>query len=219
MKRRLILCLPEGDQDGLLRGGAGQPCGLNQVARAYDEKGSSSPLPLSRPSAPTWTRPDQDQRTTQSERGSQGHHGDVATRSIAVNAIRRVKEAAPGLVTMARPAHCHDRIGGRPGRRSGSDMDLTDWIIRAAIFGVLAAVLIGTFPESLRRRQKTGKEVNCCRLKPTARGTKAHRHKGTKGHNDFSALRLCAFAPLCLFSCVRSGCRASRPLLVSFDIG
>jgi len=24
-------------------------------------------------------------------------------------------------------------------------MDLTDWIIRAAIFGVLAAVLIGTF--------------------------------------------------------------------------
>ena len=29
-----------------------------------------------------------------------GTHGDVATRSIAVNAIRRVREAAPGLVTM-----------------------------------------------------------------------------------------------------------------------
>jgi hypothetical protein len=29
-----------------------------------------------------------------------GTHGDVATRSIAVNAIRRVKEVAPGLVTM-----------------------------------------------------------------------------------------------------------------------
>ena len=29
-----------------------------------------------------------------------GTNGDIATAAIAVNAIRRVKEAAPGLVTM-----------------------------------------------------------------------------------------------------------------------
>jgi hypothetical protein len=36
-------------------------------------------------------------------------------------------------------------------------MDLTDWIIRAAIFGVLAAVVIGTFQnlyDAIRSRGK-----------------------------------------------------------------
>jgi Flp pilus assembly pilin Flp len=36
-------------------------------------------------------------------------------------------------------------------------MDITDWIIRAAIFGVLAAVLIGTFQnlyDAIKNREK-----------------------------------------------------------------
>jgi Flp pilus assembly pilin Flp len=37
-------------------------------------------------------------------------------------------------------------------------MDLTDWIIRAAIFGVLAAVLIGTFQNLYDAIKKRGKK-------------------------------------------------------------
>jgi Flp pilus assembly pilin Flp len=37
-------------------------------------------------------------------------------------------------------------------------MDLTDWIIRAAIFGVLAAVLIGTFQNLYDAVKNRGKK-------------------------------------------------------------
>jgi hypothetical protein len=37
-----------------------------------------------------------------------------------------------------------------------SDMDITDWIIRAAIFGVLAAVVIGTFQNIYTAIKKRG---------------------------------------------------------------
>jgi hypothetical protein len=37
-------------------------------------------------------------------------------------------------------------------------MDLTDWIIRAAIFGVLAAVVIGTFQNLYDAVKNRGKE-------------------------------------------------------------
>jgi hypothetical protein len=37
-------------------------------------------------------------------------------------------------------------------------MDLTDWIIRAAIFGVLAAVVIGTFQNLYDAVKKRGKK-------------------------------------------------------------
>jgi hypothetical protein len=38
------------------------------------------------------------------------------------------------------------------------DMDLTDWIIRAAIFGVLAAVVIGTFQNLYTAIKNRGKK-------------------------------------------------------------
>ena len=37
-------------------------------------------------------------------------------------------------------------------------MDLTDWIIRSAIFGVLAAVVIGTFQNIYDAIKKRGKK-------------------------------------------------------------
>jgi hypothetical protein len=79
----------------------GQPCGLNQVARAYDEKGEFLTLTFI---AALDSAVDEDRIKISGQPGLdvilKGTHGDVATRSIAVNAIRRVKEAAPGLVTM-----------------------------------------------------------------------------------------------------------------------
>ena len=42
------------------------------------------------------------------------------------------------------------------GKESMPDMDITDWIIRAAIFGVLAAVVIGTFQNLYTAIKKRG---------------------------------------------------------------
>jgi 4-hydroxy-tetrahydrodipicolinate reductase len=79
----------------------GQPCGLNQVARAYDEKGEFLTLTFI---AALDSDVDEDRIKISGQPNLnvvlKGIHGDVATRSIAVNAIRRVKDAAPGLVTM-----------------------------------------------------------------------------------------------------------------------
>ena len=79
----------------------GQPCGLNQVARGYDEKGEFLTLTFI---AALDSKVDEDRIKITGQPNLnvvlRGTHGDVATRSIAVNAIRRVKEAAPGLVTM-----------------------------------------------------------------------------------------------------------------------
>jgi len=79
----------------------GQPCGLNQVARAYDEKGEFLTLTFI---AALDSKVDEDRIKISGQPNLnvvlKGTHGDVATRSIAVNAIRRVQEAAPGLVTM-----------------------------------------------------------------------------------------------------------------------
>jgi len=38
------------------------------------------------------------------------------------------------------------------------EMDITDWIIRTAIFGVLAAVVIGTFQNIYDAVKKRGKK-------------------------------------------------------------
>lgn len=38
------------------------------------------------------------------------------------------------------------------------DMDITDWIIRTAIFGVLAAVVIGTFQNLYTAIKNRGKK-------------------------------------------------------------
>ena len=43
-------------------------------------------------------------------------------------------------------------------RRSVPDMDITDWIIRTAIFGVLAAVVIGTFQNLYSAIKNRGKK-------------------------------------------------------------
>jgi hypothetical protein len=43
-------------------------------------------------------------------------------------------------------------------RRSVPDMDVTDWIIRTAIFGVLAAVVIGTFQNLYTAIKNRGKK-------------------------------------------------------------
>lgn len=79
----------------------GQPCGLNQVARAFDEKGEFLTLTFI---AALDSDVDEDRIKIGGQPGLdvtlKGTHGDVATRSIAVNAIRRVKDAAPGLLTM-----------------------------------------------------------------------------------------------------------------------
>jgi hypothetical protein len=46
--------------------------------------------------------------------------------------------------------------GRELGKELMHDMDVTDWIIRAAIFGVLAAVVIGTFQNLYTAIKKRG---------------------------------------------------------------
>jgi hypothetical protein len=48
--------------------------------------------------------------------------------------------------------------GDRLEKEAVPDMDITDWIIRAAIFGVLAAVLIGTFQNLYDAIKNRGKK-------------------------------------------------------------
>ena len=79
----------------------GQVRGLKQVARAYSEDGEFVTLTFI---AALEAGDDGDTiritgRPTL-EVKLQGTNGDLATVAIAVNAVRRVKEAAPGLVTM-----------------------------------------------------------------------------------------------------------------------
>ena len=79
----------------------GQVRGLKQVARGYDEGGEFVTLTFmaaldAGEDGDTITitgRPDLEVKL-------QGTNGDIATVAIAVNAVRRVREAAPGLVTM-----------------------------------------------------------------------------------------------------------------------
>jgi hypothetical protein len=79
----------------------GQVMGLKQVARAYTDEGEFLNLTFvaaleSEDEGDTIKitgKPDLEVRL-------RGTNGDIATVAIAVNAIRRVKEAAPGLVTM-----------------------------------------------------------------------------------------------------------------------
>ena len=79
----------------------GQVRGLKQVARGYDESGEFVALTFmaaldAGEDGDTITitgRPDLEVKL-------QGTNGDIATVAIAVNAVRRVREAAPGLVTM-----------------------------------------------------------------------------------------------------------------------
>jgi hypothetical protein len=79
----------------------GQVKGLKQVARGYTEKGEFMTLTF------VAALEAGDEADTIKITGSpnlevvlKGTNGDIATVAIAVNAIRRVKEAAPGLVTM-----------------------------------------------------------------------------------------------------------------------
>jgi hypothetical protein len=44
------------------------------------------------------------------------------------------------------------------GKERVSDMDISDWIIRAAIFGVLAAAVIGTFQNLYDASRKKGRK-------------------------------------------------------------
>jgi 4-hydroxy-tetrahydrodipicolinate reductase len=81
--------------------GPGQVRGLKQVARGYTDEGEFVTLTFvaaleagedgDTVKITGW--PDLEVRL-------QGTNGDIATVAIAVNAIRRVQEAAPGLVTM-----------------------------------------------------------------------------------------------------------------------
>ena len=79
----------------------GEVRGLKQVARAYTEEGEFLTLTFvaaldegdSGDTIKITGRPDLEVKV-------KGANGDVATVAIAVNAIRRVREAAPGLVTM-----------------------------------------------------------------------------------------------------------------------
>ena len=48
--------------------------------------------------------------------------------------------------------------GDRLEKEAVPDMDITDWIIRAAIFGVLAAVVIGTFQNLYTAIKNRGKK-------------------------------------------------------------
>jgi hypothetical protein len=79
----------------------GQVKGLKQVARGYTEKGEFMTLTF------VAALEAGDEADTIKITGSpnlevvlKGTNGDIATVAIAVNAIRRVREAAPGLVTM-----------------------------------------------------------------------------------------------------------------------
>jgi len=79
----------------------GQVKGLRQVARGYTDEGEFMTLTFiaaleaedEGDSVKITGKPDLAVRL-------KGTNGDIATAAIAVNAIRRVKEAAPGLVTM-----------------------------------------------------------------------------------------------------------------------
>jgi len=79
----------------------GQVRGLKQVARAYTDEGEFMTLTFI---AALDAGQDGDTITItgkpELEVKLQGTNGDLATVAIAVNAVRRVKEAAPGLVTM-----------------------------------------------------------------------------------------------------------------------
>jgi len=79
----------------------GQVRGLKQVARAYDEAGEFVTLTFI---AALDSAEDGDTikiiGKPSLEVKLQGTNGDLATVAIAVNAVRRVHEAAPGLVTM-----------------------------------------------------------------------------------------------------------------------
>ena len=80
---------------------AGRVRGLKQVARAFTDEGEFLTLTFiaaldaetDEDTIKISGRPDLEVRL-------RGTNGDIATVAIAVNAIRRVKEAAPGLVTM-----------------------------------------------------------------------------------------------------------------------
>jgi hypothetical protein len=79
----------------------GQVKGLKQVARGYTEKSEFMTLTF------IAALEAGDEADTIKITGSpnlevvlKGTNGDIATVAIAVNAIRRVREAAPGLVTM-----------------------------------------------------------------------------------------------------------------------
>lgn len=79
----------------------GQVKGLRQVARGYTDEGEFMTLTFiaaleaedEGDTIKITGKPDLEVRL-------KGTNGDIATAAIAVNAIRRVKEAAPGLVTM-----------------------------------------------------------------------------------------------------------------------
>ncbi|NIV40367.1 MAG: dihydrodipicolinate reductase, partial [Anaerolineae bacterium] len=79
----------------------GQVRGLKQVARGYTDEGEFMTLTFI---AALDAGQDGDTITISGkpdlEIKLQGTNGDLATVAIAVNAVRRVKEAAPGLVTM-----------------------------------------------------------------------------------------------------------------------
>ncbi len=79
----------------------GRVAGLRQTARGYDDQGEFVKLAFV---AALDHEPDRD---TVIIRGKpdlnltlEGTHGDIATIAVAVNAVRRVYEAGPGLVTM-----------------------------------------------------------------------------------------------------------------------
>jgi hypothetical protein len=79
----------------------GRVIGLRQVARAYDEEGEFLRLVFV---AALDAEEEQDTiaiaGTPDLEVTLRGTHGDLATAAIVVNAVRRVREAEPGLVTM-----------------------------------------------------------------------------------------------------------------------
>jgi 4-hydroxy-tetrahydrodipicolinate reductase len=79
----------------------GQVRGLKQVARGYTDEGEFVTLTFI---AALDAGQDGDRITIAGkpdlEVNLQGTNGDLATVAIAVNGVRRVKEAAPGLVTM-----------------------------------------------------------------------------------------------------------------------
>ncbi len=79
----------------------GQVRGLEQVARGYTEEGEFATLTF----IAALEEADDGDTIRISGRPNlevklKGTNGDIATVAIAVNAVRRVKEAAPGLVTM-----------------------------------------------------------------------------------------------------------------------
>jgi len=79
----------------------GRVIGLRQVAQAYSEEGEFLKLTFV---AALDAAEEQDtiaiSGTPNLEVTLRGTHGDLATAAIVVNAIRRVREAGPGLVTM-----------------------------------------------------------------------------------------------------------------------